>query len=205
MSDLLFLRQQRDLDAVDLVGVAGDDVEAGIHRGQMVAIAPIASQRRVEHFAKPVDDHRLFHLRQDAVIDARIIVRSARRAGQRPAGHQDDAAAHAFDGLDLLLIGADDVVDRDIRPWRQVIGAHAAGDQRVRTALAQRRANAGSAPARHASRAPCRAARCPSPRRRRGRDPRDSDGRRWSCPSRSPSSSHGSLSANGSATTWAAE
>ena len=42
----------------------------------------------------------------------------------------------------------------------------------------------GSAPARSASRGPCRAARCPSPRRRRGRGPTGGGGRR-ACASQS--------------------
>ena len=148
--------------------------------------APIAGERRVEHLAEPVDDHRLAHLRQDAVIDARIVVRSAGGAGQRPARHQDDAAAQRLDRLDLLLIGADHVVDRDVGPGREVVGAGAAGDQRVGPALGRVERTADQLAAPSASRAPCRAARCPSPRRRRGRGPRDSGGRRWSCPSRSP-------------------
>ena len=50
----------------------------------------------------------------------------------------------------------------------------------------------GSARAPPASRGPCRAAPCPSPRRRRGRATRDSAGRRSCGPSRSPASSQGS-------------
>ena len=60
--DLLLLRQERDLDAVDLGGVGLDRGEAGVHRRHVVGVAPVAGQRRVEHLAEPVDDHRLLHL-----------------------------------------------------------------------------------------------------------------------------------------------
>ena len=74
-------------------------------------------------------------LRQDAVVDAQIIVRAARGAHQRAARHQDDAAAQRLDRLDLLLIGADHVVDGDAGVGGEMIGAGAAGDQRARPVL----------------------------------------------------------------------
>ena len=61
-----------------------------------------------------------------------------------------------------------------------------------RACRAPRRASGGSARARSASRGPCRAARCPSPRRRPGRATRGAADRRWSRPSRSRPCSHGS-------------
>jgi hypothetical protein len=46
----------------------------------VVARAPIAFERRIEHLAEPMDDHRLARLRQDAVVDTEVIVRPARSA-----------------------------------------------------------------------------------------------------------------------------
>ena len=71
------------------------------------------------------------HLRQDAVVDAQIVVGAARGAHQRAARHQDDAAAQRLDRLDLLLIGADHVVDRDAGVGGEMVGAGAARDQRA--------------------------------------------------------------------------
>ncbi len=89
-------------------------------------MAPISGERRIEHVAEPVDDHRLPQLRKHARVDFGIIVRGARRRGERPARHQYDAAAELFDRGALLLVGADHVVDADVRPRRQVIGARPA-------------------------------------------------------------------------------
>ena len=38
---------------------AAIDGEAGLHRRHVVGVAPVALQRRVEHLAEPVQDHRL--------------------------------------------------------------------------------------------------------------------------------------------------
>ena len=71
--DLLVLVEQRDLDAVDLARIGGDDAERGRHRRVDVAAAPVAGQRRIEHVAEPVQDHRLLRLRQDPVVDALVV------------------------------------------------------------------------------------------------------------------------------------
>ena len=72
--DLALLVEQRDLDAVDLGGVGVDDADRDIHRLVEIGRAPVIRQRRIEHVAEPVDDHRLAHLRQHAVVDLGIIV-----------------------------------------------------------------------------------------------------------------------------------
>ena len=84
----------------------GDDVEADVHRRVVVGVAPVAGERRVEHLAEPVEDHRLARLAQDAVVDAHVVVGRLRGGGERAARHQDDAAAQRLDRLDLLLVGA---------------------------------------------------------------------------------------------------
>ena len=186
--DLLLLRQQRDLDAVDLVGMVGDD-RRGRSRiaAHVIGRAPIAGQRRIEHFAEPMDDHRLLHLAEDAVIDARVVVGAARGPGQRPARHQDDAAAEPFDRLDLLLIGADDVVDassgarhRDGRCRRRRRsarrGAPSAAVERAADQLARRRPVEAHAALGGVHRLGDAEAEVPEMMR----------GRRWSRPSRSP-------------------
>ena len=116
--DLLAIVQQGDLHPVDLRGVGVDDGQRRLHRRHVVGLAPVAVQRRVEHLAQPVNDDRLPHGAEDARIDALIIGRAAGGPGQRARRHQDDAAAHRFHRLALLLIGADDVVHRDVRAGR---------------------------------------------------------------------------------------
>ena len=78
-----------------------------------------------------MDDHRLAHLRQDAVVHALVVGGRTRHARQRAAGHQDDAAAEFLDGRDLLFIRGDHVVDRLRRIGRQVVGASPRRDQRA--------------------------------------------------------------------------
>ena len=134
------------------------------------ARAPVAGQRRIEHVAEPVDDHGLADLAEHAVVDLGVIVGAAAELRQRARGHQDDAAAGLLDRRDLLLIGADHVVDRLRVFHREMVGAGAGEHQRIAACLGGLRPSAGSVPARSASPAPCRAARCPSLRRRRGRE-----------------------------------
>ncbi len=52
-----------------------------------------------------------FDWRQDAVVDLDVIVGGLGDAGKGSRRHEDDASAHRLDGGELLLIGADDVVD----------------------------------------------------------------------------------------------
>src|SRR5258708_29912479 len=69
--DLARLVEQRDLDAVDLGGVGGDDVEPDRAGAAEVAVAPIAYQRGIDHDAEPVADDTVFDLAQRAAIYAR--------------------------------------------------------------------------------------------------------------------------------------
>ena len=69
---------------------------------------------------------------ENAAIDLGVVVRRARRFGERAARHQDDAAAELFDRGALLLVGADDVVDRDRRSGLEMIGAGTGRDHRAR-------------------------------------------------------------------------
>ncbi len=110
--DLAVLVEQRDLDAVDLGGVVVDDGDRGVGRAVEVGRAPIAGERRVEHVAEPVDDDGLARARKDAAVDLGVVVGGAGDAGERARSHQHDAPADGLDGLDLFLIGADDVVER---------------------------------------------------------------------------------------------
>ena len=109
--DLLVLVEQRNLDAVDLGGIGRDHVDRDLHRLHVVLVAPIARERGIEHLAEPVDDHRLLHLAEDAVVDLGVVVGRSRGLDQRAARHQDDAAAELLDRGALLLVGADHVVD----------------------------------------------------------------------------------------------
>ena len=94
----------------------------------MVGAAPVAGERRIEHLAEPVDDRRLLQLAQDAAVDAPIFGGAFGGAGERAARHDDKLSAHRFDRLDLLFVGAHDVVDADIGGGIEMIGADAAAD-----------------------------------------------------------------------------
>ena len=142
--DLALLVEQRDLDAVDLGRIGVDDGNRRVHRLVEIGGAPVARQRRIEHVAEPVDDHGLAHLRQHAVVDLGVVVGAAAELRQRARGHQDDAAAHLLDRRDLLLIGADHVVDgswrlrpRDDRCRRRRTPARCRGLRRAHRALDQ--------------------------------------------------------------------
>ena len=183
--DLALLVEQRDFDAVDLGGVGVDDADRDIHRLVEVRRAPVIRQRRIEHVAEPVDDHGLADLRQHAVIDLGVIVGVAAEFCQRARSHQDDAAAGLFDRRDLLLIGADHVVDGFRILHREVIGAGAGKHQRVAPRLGRpHRAldqfQRGRPVQPHAALRGVHRLR-----RRRGRGPRRARGTQWSCPSRS--------------------
>ena len=93
--DLLVLVEQRDLDAVDLVGVGVDDADGSVHGRVEIARAPVAGQRRIEHVAQPMDDDRLLRLRQQAAVDVGVVVRRPWRRAPARGRHQDDAAADA--------------------------------------------------------------------------------------------------------------
>ena len=95
------------------------------HRVIEIAGAPISRQRRIEHVAEPMDDHGLADLRENAIIDFGVVVGIASKLRQCARRHQDDAAADFLDCRDLLLIGADHIVDA-LRVFdRQMIGAGA--------------------------------------------------------------------------------
>ena len=181
----LSLSSSEILTPSTLDGIRRDDVDRDLHRLHVIRVAPVAFERRIEHLAEPVDDDRLLHLVENAVVDPGVVVRRPRGLHQRAARHQDDAAAELLDRGALLLVGADHVVDRDVRRRLQDDRCRRRSRSARRESPARRRACAGSVPARSASPSPCRAARCPSPRRRRGRATRDGAGNPWWCPSRS--------------------
>jgi hypothetical protein len=89
---------------------------------------PIAFERRIEHLAEPVDDHRFLHLAKNAIIDFGVVVRRLRGLDQRTARHKHEAPAELFDRRALLLVSADHVVDRDAGPLLKMVGADARGD-----------------------------------------------------------------------------
>ena len=70
-------------------------------------------------------------LRQHAIVDLGVVVGVAADLRQRARRHQDDAAAGLFDRRDLLLIGADHVVEAFGIFHREMIGAGAGKHQRV--------------------------------------------------------------------------
>ena len=129
--DLALRIEQGDLDPVDLGAVLADDRETGVHRRVDIARAPIAGELRIEHVAQPVEDHGAAHLPQHGPVDARVVVRPARRARQRPARHQDHTSPQAFHVSDLFRVRALHVGQRDAIGRRELVGARAAHDRAV--------------------------------------------------------------------------
>ena len=99
--------------------------KACVHRRVVLLCAPVALERRIEHLAQPVDDHRLLDLRQDVVVDARVVLRRFGARRERAARHEDDAAAELLDGRALFFVGGDDALER-MRTHGQVVGARTA-------------------------------------------------------------------------------
>ena len=104
--------EQRDLDAVDLVGVVADDAEHDLGGPVEVRRAPVAGERRVEHVAEPVQDRRALELAQHGAVDLAVVVGRRGDRGQCAAGHDDDLRARALDELALVLVGGADLVER---------------------------------------------------------------------------------------------
>src|SRR5262245_10131484 len=82
-----------------------------------------------------MNDDRLSDLAQDASVNPRIIFRAFCRRCKRPAGHNYKPAAHRFDGLDLLFVRANDVVDTNVWTRIEMVGAYPATDLYARTTL----------------------------------------------------------------------
>ena len=82
-----------------------------------------------------MDDHALADLRQHAIINLGIIVGVAAELRQRARSHQDDAAAGFFDRLDLLVVGANHIVEVPGIFHREMIGAGAGKHQRIAARL----------------------------------------------------------------------
>ena len=126
--DLLAGVEQRDLDAVDLVGVLADQGEHRLHGRLEIAAAPITGERRIEHLAEPVQDHLAPALPDQGAVHGEIIVGALGDPAERAARHQDDLAAMLFNMADLLLIGADHVIEAVRLLRSKLVGAGAAGE-----------------------------------------------------------------------------
>src|SRR5580704_10149431 len=95
--------------------MAVDQINAGIHRCHMIAGTPVPCKRGIEHYAKPMQDDRLFRLAKDAVIYTEIVIWRMCGSHQRTARHQYDAASKRFNKLYLFLVRANYIVDCDTR------------------------------------------------------------------------------------------
>jgi hypothetical protein len=60
--DFLVLVEQGNLYSIDLGLVLFQDRQAHVHSRIVILVTPVTLERGVEHFAQPVDDHRLLHL-----------------------------------------------------------------------------------------------------------------------------------------------
>ncbi len=106
--------------------------QGGVHGLAHIRAAPVAGQRRIEHVAQPMQDHRLARLAQDPVVHPLVIGGAARNARERPARHHDELAAELLDRCHLLLVAGDDLVDGLDVLDHQMIGAAARCDQGAR-------------------------------------------------------------------------
>ena len=59
MAISLSLSSSETLTPSTFAGVVVDDRDGGVHGAVEIGRAPVAGERRVEHVAEPVDDHRL--------------------------------------------------------------------------------------------------------------------------------------------------
>ena len=69
---LVRLVQQRNLDAIHLGRVFGDQCQHEFRGLADIVRSPIAGERRIEHVAQPVQDHRLLRLVDEPAIDGAI-------------------------------------------------------------------------------------------------------------------------------------
>ena len=103
--------------------------QADVHRGVVVARAPVAGKRGIEHLAEPVDDHRLLHLAEDTVVDAGVVGGAAAALARARLAIRMMRPPSGFDRGHLLLIGGDDIVDGRAGGGIEVVGAGAGGNE----------------------------------------------------------------------------
>src|SRR6185437_3320398 len=84
-----------------------------------------------EHVPEPVDDDRLANAFENPSINRSVVVRRTRDPGQGARGHQHDATADSLDRLDLLFVGADNVIDAPGIRRSELIGATTGEDEPV--------------------------------------------------------------------------
>ena len=65
---------------------------------------------------------------QNAPVDLHIVVRAFGDGGERAARHHHKLAAHSFDRLDLLFVGANNIIDANSRRRFEMIGPYPAAD-----------------------------------------------------------------------------
>jgi hypothetical protein len=80
-------------DAINLFGMRLNDAQSGVHGFVGVFVAPITSECRVEHIAKPMQQNRLFGLTQNSVVNPFVVGRRLSHSGQGTASHDDELAA----------------------------------------------------------------------------------------------------------------
>jgi hypothetical protein len=120
--------QERRLDAVDPLGVGGDQLQHGFRGLVEVAGAPVRGEVGVELLAQPVQDHGAPCLAEYRVVDRAVVVRAPRRGGQGAARHDHGPAALALDEAQLLDVRVADRVEGGRPAGRKLVGAGPAGD-----------------------------------------------------------------------------
>ena len=75
------------------MGMRLNDAQGRVHGFVCVGVAPIACECRIEHVAQPVQQHGLFGLTQNSVVNTFVIGRRFGHSGQGTAGHDDELAA----------------------------------------------------------------------------------------------------------------
>ena len=87
-----------------------NDAQSRIHGLVSVFVAPISCQGRVKHISEPMQQHGLFGLTQNSVVNTLVIGRRFGYAGQSTAGHDDELAAQLFNGGHLKFISSNHLV-----------------------------------------------------------------------------------------------
>ena len=78
-----------------------------------------------------MQDDRLSHLSEDAIVDLSVFLWSLGNLSKCAARHDDELAAHTFDRFDLLLVRADDIVESYAVAGAEMVGANSATDERA--------------------------------------------------------------------------
>src|SRR5215831_20529571 len=105
-----------------------DQREHSLYGRPKCLAAPIAIERRIEHFAEPMQDHLAAGLANEAPIDCEIVFWTFGEPAECAARHQYNLSAMLLDMAALFFIGADDIVGAARFVGGELVGAGATGE-----------------------------------------------------------------------------